>query len=234
MLVGSMANTLGSSGGFVAGSSIVEFHQRINSAALVFSAALPALLAVAASTAIEVLQTTPATQTLQENIKALRSVLDTIECISIPSHSPSPVIHLQVRSKYDKHPLTPADKFGQPATLGVGNISLDLSPNAKSKGQLLAPPPSSKEAQLALTMHDLSKDEQTRLLQAIVDDALENGVLLIRQKRLPSIEPKVLDVGPEARPSIRIAVSTAFSKKELEKAAGIIKASCIRVLGKRR
>ena len=222
ILVGSMANTLGSSGGFVAGSEVVEFHQRINSPAFVYSAALPALLAVAASTAIDYLQSNPnVLNELQDCIKTLRSVLDTIECISIPSHSPSPVIHLQVRSKFEKHPLTPEEKF---RPVGADAAS----------GLLAVPKASDAGGALAANPHDLSKDEQTRLLQLIVDDALEHGILLTRQKRLQSINPKVLDVGPEARPSIRIAVSTAFTKREMEKAGNAIKASCVKILGKRR
>ncbi|KDN53268.1 PLP-dependent transferase [Tilletiaria anomala UBC 951] len=231
ILVGSMASTLGSSGGFVAGSEVVEFHQRINSAAFVFSAALPALLAVASTTAIECLQSNSGVMdVLQANIKALRSVLDTVECISIPSHSPSPIIHIQVRSINDPHPQTPADK------LPPSHIARVNDEKGGGAAGLLAPPVAAGVAALArqaASTHDLPKEEQTRLLQAIVDDALLNGVLLVRQKRLPSIQPKILEIGPDARPSIRIAVSTAFTKKEIEKAANVIRASCIKVLGKR-
>ena len=227
LIIGSMANTLGSSGGFVAGSQAVEYHQRINSAAFVFSAALPALLAVASSTAIEFLQSTPSPLTqLQDNIKTLRTGLDAIESISIPSHSPSPVIHLQVRSKYDAHPLSTAadERRGSSAT---------AVPASGALPGLLAPP-TTRDASLAAAQHDLPKEEQQRLLQLIVEDALAQGIFLTRQKRLPSINPKVLEIGPEARPSIRIAVSSAFTKKEMERAAMVIRSSCQKILGSRR
>ncbi|KAH9034376.1 pyridoxal phosphate-dependent transferase [Lactarius deliciosus] len=59
MIIGSVAYTLNSSGGFCAGSRIVVDHQHINSTSFVFSAAVPALLA--------------------ENVRAIRAVLDRVE-----------------------------------------------------------------------------------------------------------------------------------------------------------
>lgn len=178
ILTGNLANTLGSAGGFVAGSAVVEFHQRINSPGFVYSAALPALNAVAASTAIERLQTdASALRVLQDNIRSLRNVLDTLKTIDIPSHSPSPIIHIRVRQS------------------------------------------------------DKSVEEQTRLLQAIVDKALAQGVLLVRSRRLPSINPTVLDTKPDANPTIRIAVSSAFTTAEMELAAQVLRQAVNEVLG---
>lgn len=207
MLVGSMANTLGSAGGFCAGTEEVVFHQRINGTSFVFSAALPAMLAVASSTAIQHLISQPSVLfSLQDNIRVLRSILDHVESIYISSDPQSPLIHIQIRSRYEKHPDTSSEKHN---------------------GSLATP-------QISYDGHDLDVNEQTRLLQAIVDDSLEHGVLLIRQKRLASINPKVLETGRESRPSIRIAVSAAFSKKEMEKAGNVIKSSIVRLIGKRR
>lgn len=221
MLVGSMANTLGGGGGFCAGTEEVVFHQRINGTAFVFSAALPALLAVAASTAISYMVSQPSIlTTLQDNIRTLRSVLDRVECICIPGDAISPLVHIQVRSKLDKHPDTPQEKHERGKnSLAIGAISLSV--------------PSSQPTAL-VNGHDLSVDEQMRLLQAIVDEALEHGVMLMRHKRLQSIAPRQLEVGPESRPSIRVAVSAAFTRKEMEKAANVIKSACVKVLGKRR
>lgn len=200
-----MANTLGSAGGFCAGTEEVVFHQRINGTAFVFSAALPAMLAVASSTAIKRLMSAPTIlSTLRDNIQAVRAVLDPIESILVTSDAQSPLIHFQVRSNAEPHPAAPAGK----ATL--------------------APP-----TPLVLG-HDLSAAEQSRLLQLIVDDALEHGVLLVRHKTLPSINAKALESGVHARPSVRIAVSAGLSRKEMEKAAAVVKSSIVRVLGKRR
>ncbi|EPQ30137.1 uncharacterized protein PFL1_02254 [Pseudozyma flocculosa PF-1] len=223
IIVGSMANTLGSAGGFCAGSNEVVYHQRINGTSFVFSAAMPAMLAIASSTAISYMVSQPSIlATLQENVRTLRSVLDHVECLRISSDAASPLVHVQIRSKTDKHPDTPMEKWQQGRnSLGVGSVNLDVASTDK------------RGAKSPLD-HDLSPAEQTRLLQSIVDDCLEHGLLLTRTKRLPSINPAVLESGPEARPNIRIAVSAAFTKKEMEKAAATIKASAHRMLGKRR
>ena len=84
MLVGSVANGLNSSGGFCAGSHIVVDHQRINGTSFVFSAAVPALLAVSASEGINILRNTPSIlSALQENVRAIRAVLDRVDAIAI-------------------------------------------------------------------------------------------------------------------------------------------------------
>ncbi|KAG9310150.1 serine palmitoyltransferase [Chiua virens] len=73
-----------------------------------------------------------------------------------------------------------------------------------------------------------SHEAEERVLQDIVDDALANGVFITRGKHLRSQE--MID----SRPTIRIAATAALSKKDVEKAAGIVKASIARVLVKRR
>lgn len=71
-------------------------------------------------------------------------------------------------------------------------------------------------------------DVEEKLLQEVVDDVLAQGILITRAKRLRGQEMS------EARPSIRLAISAAFTKKECEKAATAIKTSLVKVLGKRR
>lgn len=83
--------------------------------------------------------------------------------------------------------------------------------------QLLSPTPS---------VPDHEVDE--RILQDIVDDALANGVFITRGKHLRGQE--MID----APPTIRIAATAALSKKDVEKAMGIIKGSIARVLARRR
>lgn len=77
MPVGWVANGLNSSGGFCAVSHIVVDHQRINCTSFIFSAAVPAVLAVSASEGISILRNTPSIlSTLQENVGAIWAVLD--------------------------------------------------------------------------------------------------------------------------------------------------------------
>ena len=82
MLVGSVANGLNSSGGFCAGSHIVVDHQRINGTSFVFTAAVPALLAISASEGINILRNTPSI--LSALHRAIRAVLDRVDAITIP------------------------------------------------------------------------------------------------------------------------------------------------------
>lgn len=81
---------------------------------------------------------------------------------------------------------------------------------------------------LTLTPPSLDHEAEERVLQDIVDDALANGVFITRGKHLRGQE--MID----SRSTIRIAATAALSKKDVEKAMGIIKASIARVLARRR
>ncbi|TFK52851.1 serine palmitoyltransferase [Heliocybe sulcata] len=202
MLIGSVANGLASCGGFCAGSKYVVYHQRINSSAFVFSASMPPLLSVSASEGINILRNTPSIlSTLQENVRTMRSVLDRLDCITIPSHPASAMFHIHVRSAPNATLHLPGASAGKPS-----------NPNS------IVP----RDPQ----QFDIELEE--RLLQEVVEEALSQGVLITRARRLRAQEMV------EARPSIRVAVSAAFSKKECEKAANVIKAALVKVLGKRR
>ena len=73
-------------------------HRRINGISFVFSAAVPALLTVSASEGINILRNTPSIlSTLQENVRAIRAVLDLIDAVTIASHAASPIAHIQLR-----------------------------------------------------------------------------------------------------------------------------------------
>ncbi|CED82979.1 serine palmitoyltransferase [Phaffia rhodozyma] len=180
MLIGSMANTLGAGGGFCAGSTVVTGHQRINSAAFVFSASLPPMIATTASTAIRILQSSPQLfVTLRQHGKLLRLTLDKLEGIHIPSHALSPLVHVQLSG---------------PAPVDMAGI-----------------------------------EREEIILQEIVEEALNaSGILLTRTRRLRGQETF------EARPSIKIALSSSLTKKDMDKAVGGIKAAIVKVLGKKR
>lgn len=171
MMMGSMAVGLCSGGGFCMGSSNVISHQRINSAAYVFSASLPPLLAVAANEGLSYLSGAMSTNgqlplaTLPENVRAFRAILDKLDSIIyIPSSPISPLIHVHIR---------------------------------RTEG---------------LTFYD-----QERLLQEIVDECIVNGVLVNRTKKVWKQE------SVEGSPSLRISMSAGLTKKEVEKAANVIK-----------
>jgi len=180
-------------------------HQRINGTSFVFSAAVPALLAVSASEGINILRNTPSIlSTLQENVRAMRAVFERVDCITIPSHPASPIIHIHVRTPpaTHLHPLAPPSS-------AAAKPSNPASPVARD-----AP------------AFDIAAEE--RLLQDIVDEALAQGMWITRARRLRGQE------AVEARPSIRLAVTAALSRKECERAAGVVKAAAVKVLTKRK
>jgi serine palmitoyltransferase len=168
--------------------------QRINSAAVVFSAALPPLLAVAATEAIKLLGTPSISggyplDPLPENVRTVRTVLEKAagdgQTIELLSHPISPFVHLALSR----------------ARIAHGS---------------------------------LSREDQERLLQDVVDEALANGVLLTRAKRVWEQELVATVIGGDARPTIRICVSAALPKKELEKAANVIRSACSKMLSRKR
>lgn len=209
MLVGSVANGLASSGGFCAGSQVVVDHQRINGTSFVFSASMPPLLAVSASEAISILRSSPSILTiLQENIRAMHAVLNplTSTLITIPSHPASPIIHIYIK------PVSPTS---------LSPTAVPASVSAK----LIKSNPSSAGPRDPQTF---DADAEERVLQEIVEECLNQGVWVTRAKRLKGQELI------EPRPSIRLAVTAALSRKEVEKAAGVLKAALTKVLGRRR
>ncbi|KAH8977845.1 serine palmitoyltransferase [Lactarius hatsudake] len=177
MIIGSIANTLNSSGGFCAGSRIVVDHQHINSTSFVFSAAVPALLAVSASEGINILRNTPSIlSTLQENVRAIRAVLDRVEAITIPSHPASPIIHIHLRS--------------------APTLSVSTSVSAK-------PPNPATPAPRDAPSFDITGEE--RLLQDIVDEALAQGVWTTRARRLRGQE--LVEARPSIRLAVTASLS---------------------------
>ncbi len=66
---------------------------------------------------------------------------------------------------------------------------------------------------------------EEKLLQDVVDDALSQGVMITRASRLRGQETF------EPAPSLKIMISSAFTKKEVEKAGGVVKASLTKCLG---
>ncbi|KAL8293603.1 hypothetical protein RQP46_000304 [Phenoliferia psychrophenolica] len=72
------------------------------------------------------------------------------------------------------------------------------------------------------------REEQERKLQDVVDSCAENGVLVTRVKR--NWDQEMV----EHKPSLRICVSSALTKKEIEKAGTVLKAALVKTLGKGR
>lgn len=163
---------------------------------------MPAALAVAGSEGINILRSTPSIlSTLHENIRAVRAILDRVDCINIPSHPVSATIHLQIRWPTLQIPVA---SNGSPS---------------KPSNPLSVKPRDAPQYNVEL---------EEKLLQDIVEEALAQGVMVTRAKRLRGQE--LIDV----RPSIRLAITAALSRKDCEKAASVVKAAFVKVIGKRR
>jgi serine palmitoyltransferase len=213
MLTGSMATGLGSGGGFCVGSTNVVMHQvrvsflfllqhpilpslllqRINSPGFVFSASLPPLLAVTASEAVSLLSL-PLTSTdprhplsfLPGNVRAIRSVLDPLTTIEIPSAEISPVIHFSIRpSVIEAMHKAQSGAEGGRVTRARSHSNVSHPPALNAPGGIssgIAVRGISSEVEKRMEV-EAAREEQEKLLQEIVDLAAENGVLLTTVKR---------------------------------------------------
>jgi len=223
MLIGSIANGLASCGGFCAGSQVVVDHQRINGTSFVFSASMPALLTVSASEGISILRNQPSILAmLQENIRAVHSVLASIvgQLVLVPSHPASPIIHITIKPQSATY-LSPTT-----VPLSAPNSTSSKSSSTKSNPASIVPSPLSPSFSPAEQTFDADTEE--KILQEIVEECLALGVWVTRAKRLKGQEMV------ERKPSIRLAISAALTRKEVEKAAGVVKGACVKVLGKKR
>ncbi|WVQ85819.1 hypothetical protein IAT38_007987 [Cryptococcus sp. DSM 104549] len=200
MLLGSMANGLATGGGFCAGSKVVCAHQRINSSASVFSASLPPMLATTASTAVQALIDQPSLMSsLQTNIQIFRQQLAKLE--PIPYHQDD----------------TPSSAMPPPPVPNKDAIiSIPSHPNSGLIHIFLLNPPPTLE-------------EEERLLQDVVDEAMAtSSILITRARRLRGQEIF------EPEPSLKVCVSGVFTKKEIEKAAQGLRHALVKVCGKKR
>ena len=151
----------------------------------------------------------------------------------------SPLIHLYIAQSV----LDARIRSANAAAAGEGSSPGTRSGRARSHSNVSHPAPlaaaaaatSSGPASLAQSNQlaaleqlqiEQQRELQEELLQEIVDLAAENGVLLTTTKRNWSQEMV------EHRPSIRICVTSALTKKEIEKAGTVIKNAAQKVLGK--
>ncbi|PJF20163.1 hypothetical protein PSACC_00031 [Paramicrosporidium saccamoebae] len=111
IIAGSFSQALGSSGGFCAGSHHVVDHQRLSSQAYCFSAALPPLLAVATSLALQQVESCPEViHDLRRNMTVFNAVLET----SLPKRfvvngdrdSPLRFVRLSTRHEDPEHEVS--------------------------------------------------------------------------------------------------------------------------------
>ncbi|KAG7089822.1 hypothetical protein E1B28_011470 [Marasmius oreades] len=204
MLVGSVAIGLCAAGGFCAGSQIVVDHQRINGPAFVFSASMPPLLAVSGSEGINILRSSP-------------SILDTLQQNVQAARS---ILDRVESITIPSHPASPIIHIHLRTPTSTSLAVPLVKPGSHKPSNPLSPLPRDRPR--------FDIDIEEKILQDIVEEALAQGVLITKAKR-----PRGMEIS-EARPSIRLAMTSALTRKETEKAVGIVKAAIVKVLARRR
>ncbi|EEB96389.1 hypothetical protein MPER_04487 [Moniliophthora perniciosa FA553] len=149
-----------------------------------------------------------------EGINILRSTPSILEALHENVHAARAILDRMDNITISSHPASPI-------------IHIYLRTNAPS-AQPHAHKPSNPASPLPRDAPQWDIAGEEKVLQDIVEEALAQGVMITKAKRLRGMEIT------EARPSIRLALTSALSKKETEKAVGIVKSAIVKVLAKRR
>lgn len=210
--IGTMARSLGTSGGFCAGHKDMIYHQVLNSNGYVFSAALPPYCAVAASTVIRLLEDSEAEGKVNPYVKTLAENNNTLfelftqstklaPYVNVRSAGYSPSLHLRINSDL-------RTSFGLPEVYGGEDSAIA---KAIKNGQ-----------------EELYFDEKYNLesfkLQTIINQCLQAGVLITRCKRI--LHHEILPVVPE----LIVHSNAKFTKSEIKQAFQVIEENIVDVL----
>ena len=148
------------------------------------------------------------------------------EGIKILRNTPSILSALQEKVRAIRAVLDRVDAITIPSRAASPIIHIHLRFSAQSSAVTLKAPNPSTPAPREPPSLDIAGEE--RVLQDIVEEVLAQGVWITRARRLRGQELV------EVRPSIRLAVTAALSRKECERAAAVIKAAVMKVLAKRK
>ncbi|ORZ34148.1 pyridoxal phosphate-dependent transferase [Catenaria anguillulae PL171] len=237
MLVGSLATSVGASGGFCAGSLPIIDHQRLSASSYCFSAALPPMLAVAASEGLayiekEAPRIMPA---MQANIRVIRDILAQVPCFELLSSPESPLQHVRVARETLPFTFDPVDGLLDSES-SFNTTNSTMSPRTGVLSLLGGSRANSRNANnnrpVALTggprraedVESIRLEQESRFLQDIVKESLENGVLVTRAKYNAEQEHAC------PRPSLKIVVPSDLTRKEAEQAAKVVKAAATKVI----
>jgi len=214
VLLGSLATSLGSVGGFCVGSREVVDHQRLSGAGYCFSASAPPYLCAAASTAVRLLQEDPglpgrlATRCVAVHAALAAACGATLELAGDPL---SPVKHLRLRA--DTRGL--AQQLARQPRTDSGGGGGGSSPTTAAA----APSPAAAAASPAAGLGDLSaaaaratvaaRAVDEAVLAAAAQACLAEGALVGLTRYLPSDA-----LAP--RPSLRVCVTLLHTEEELQ------------------
>jgi serine palmitoyltransferase len=203
VLLGSLATSLGSVGGFCVGSREVVDHQRLSGAGYCFSASAPPFLCTAATTALHLLEDEPE---LAKNLQAR-----------------SAKIHEGLKKalngsfKVNSLPVSPI----QLASLAVAGLDEAYDQNVKdlfkgSGSAVALPDLAPAQVRNNVARRKLEEAILSRFVEAVAD---EGSVLVTYTQYLPtdSLAP---------RPSLKINVSLAHTEAEVEQLYKALAAAC--------
>ncbi|KAI9101035.1 pyridoxal phosphate-dependent transferase [Phlyctochytrium arcticum] len=198
IIAATFSNALGAAGGFCCGTKEVIEHQRLGGQGYVYSASLPAMLAVSATEGIKYVESHPEVLTrLRENIAVFRSTLL------------KNVQRLQLSPEDTQAAIAPAEG-GESRVAEAAAVSPVIHLQLKDR----------------LSFRSRAEEEQA--LQEVVDEASRNGVLLTRAKYV--LEQELFS----PLPTIRIAITAAHTRKEVERAATVVASAVKKVLKARK
>lgn len=194
--IGSLANSLASSGGFCVGVNPMVHHQRISSLAYVFSASLPPYSARAASQSLREIGedldkdgNSKLVSKLHDNISFVRAALaKSIPglYLTIVSEEFSPIIHIQLNEKY-RASLGFPKSYGNAEFLNTGKPSRTLNE------------------------FSTSFNWESFILQNIIDGCLSQyGILITRSQNI--LKHENLPLTP---PHLMVMVKVGVDKQEL-------------------
>ncbi|KAJ1813804.1 serine palmitoyltransferase component [Coemansia sp. RSA 2598] len=186
LMVGALCYAIGASGGFCCADKELIEHQRLSGLGYCFSASMPSILTVAASDAIQALESNPDNYLsgMRENTALLRTLLKRIPGLQVDGDSESPLIHIRLTPET----LVRMKRFGGAWT----------------------------------------NDDIKRVLIELSDESQKDGVLFTMSQYVDEHERLL------PNPSIRICVSAAHTRKEIEKCAHAVKSAVSRITSKKR
>lgn len=175
------------------------------------------MLAVSATESLSILSKNSQVliTTLSSNIQTFRNCLLNVKYVNIEGSKDSPVLHLRINED--------VIKIGN----GEDNYYYDnITNNNDGSGSIRNFHNNNGDGNNKNNNSNISSNhqEKEKLLQDIVNEAMNNGVLLTRSKYVRNQE--LFNV----EPSIRICISTIFTKKEIEKSANAIKLAINKIL----
>jgi serine palmitoyltransferase len=211
VLLGSMATSLSSVGGFCVGSREVVDHQRLSGAGYCFSASAPPYLCAAATNALSVIQNNPdKAPALQERAAALHSRISnafrgTFRVLGEPI---SPVKHCLLNvGGYFGTPFCPAwdQIFANNSSTNTSHVS---APTPSSGSALPGPSlPAFTSAEIRTLLQ--ARVDEERILSDIVRRLAAKGVLLSYAHYLSTDH-----LAP--RPTLKFLITLSHSEEEIE------------------